>query len=264
MYKIIFSDIDGTLLDSHQGISDGTKKKIRELEKRGIPFVLASSRLETGVFPIMEELGIKAPAVSYSGALIHDAERKVIRSLEIPARKAQEIHDFVLSEDKDICCCVYSRGLWLTDDKNNPWLVREEEITHLSAVRGKISDYPEYGGAHKLLCMGDKDAVSDIMVKLKRKFPEFLICRSKDTYLEINHPLATKANAMRFLCDYLNISLSQTIAFGDGEVDLEMIQLAGRGFAMKNAPDKVKRGAKYIAASNDDEGILTALTQMGI
>lgn len=89
------------------------------------------------------------------------------------------------------------------------------------------------------------------------------ICRSKDTYLEINHPMASKANAMRFLCDYMGISLSQTVAFGDGEVDLEMIQLAGMGFAMQNAPDKVKKRVKHIAKSNDDEGILTTLITMG-
>ena len=77
-YKMIFSDIDGTLLDSNQKISFDTKKKIQELAKKGIPFVLASSRLESGVFPVMEELGIKAPAISYSGALVHDADRKVI------------------------------------------------------------------------------------------------------------------------------------------------------------------------------------------
>ena len=51
--------------------------------------------------------------------------------------------------------------------------------------------------------------------------------------------------------------------FGDGEVDLEMIQLAGMGFAMQNAPDKVKKRVKHIAKSNDDEGILTTLITMG-
>ena len=56
MCKIIFSDIDGTLLDSNQKISFDTKKKIQELAKKGIPFVLASSRLESGVFPVMEDL----------------------------------------------------------------------------------------------------------------------------------------------------------------------------------------------------------------
>ena len=119
------------------------------------------------------------------------------------------------------------------------------------------------GKVHKLLCMGNKDSIDTLAIKLRRKFPNVYICRSKDTYLEINHPMASKANAMRFLCDYMGISLSQTVAFGDGEVDLEMIQLAGMGFAMQNAPDKVKKRVKHIAKSNDDEGILTTLITMG-
>lgn len=264
MYRIIFSDIDGTLLDSNQKVSVNTKRKIKELEKRGIPFVLASSRLEGGVFPVLEELDIKAPIISYSGALVHDANRNVIRSLEISPQKAQEIHDFIINEDKNICCCVYSYDLWLADDKGNPWLIKEEQITELSATEGKIADYPEYSGIHKLLCMGNTGSIDRIAIKLRQAFPDVSICRSKDTYLEVNHPLATKANAMRFLCDFLKVSLSQSVAFGDGDVDLEMIQLAGKGFAMRNSSDKVKRGAECIANSNDDEGVFQALMQLGI
>ncbi len=263
MRRIIFSDIDGTLLNSDQSISENMKKKIKELESRDIPFVLASSRPENGVFSIMDELKIKAPAISYSGALVHDGNRKVIRSLEIPAKRAQEIHDFIVNKDKSVCCCVYSHELWLTDDKNDEWLMKEEEITGLSSFQGRISDFPEYTGVHKLLCMGNKQNIDNIAIQLERAFSDVYICRSKDTYLEINHPMATKANAMRFLCDVMGISLSRTVAFGDGEVDLEMIQLAGKGFVMRNAPDKVRQGAKYIAESNDNEGILKALINIG-
>lgn len=264
MCKIIFSDIDGTLLDSKQRIPVATKNKIQELVHTGIPFVLASSRLESGVFPIMEELCIKAPVISYSGALIHDANRNVIQSLELSLQTAEAIHNFVTETDPSICCCTYSHDLWLTEDKSNPWLISEEKITKLSATQGKISDFPKYTGVHKLLCMGDKERIDSIADSLKRAFPKVYICRSKDTYLEINHPAASKANAMRFLCDYMGISLSETIAFGDGEVDLEMLQLADKGFAMQNAPDTVKRNVRYITKSNDDEGILSALKEMGL
>lgn len=67
----------------------------------------------------MEELGIKAPAISYSGALVHDADRKVIQSLEMSVQTAEDIHAFVIKTDKSICCCTYSHDLWLTDNKNN-------------------------------------------------------------------------------------------------------------------------------------------------
>ncbi len=264
MYKIIFSDIDGTLLTSDQRISVNTKKKIKELEKKGIRFVLASSRPEHAVFPIMRELDIKAPVISYSGALVHDADGNIIQSLEIPPQTAQEIHDFITDTYTGICCCVYSRDLWLADDKKNEWLIKEEEITGLSAVVGKIADYPEYGGVHKVLCMGDKAVIDDIAAGLGQRFPEVSICRSKDTYLEINNPAASKANAMRFLCDFMNIPLSQTTALGDGEVDMEMIQTAGIGFVMENAPESMKNTAENIAESNDNEGVLKALIQIGL
>ena len=102
MFRYAIFDFDGTLLDSNQKISFDTKKKIQELAKKGIPFVLASSRLESGVFPVMEELGIKAPAISYSGALVHDADRKVIQSLEMSVQTAEDIHAFVIKTDKSM------------------------------------------------------------------------------------------------------------------------------------------------------------------
>lgn len=264
MYQIIFSDIDGTLLNSRQEISDAVKIKIQELDRRGIPFVLASSRLSGGVFPIMAELGIHAPAISYSGALVHDKSGNVVMSLEIPVKTAREIHDFVVKTDESICCCTYSHDLWLADDKSSPWLVREEEITGLEASEGDISDFEEYTGVHKLLCMGGKENIDALAENLRVEFADMYICRSKDTYLEINHPSVSKANAMRFVCDYLGISVKDAIAFGDGEVDLEMLRLAGKGFAMANSAQSVKTGAKYITASNDDDGVLKAIISLGL
>lgn len=118
-------------------------------------------------FPVMEELGIKAPAISYSGALVHDADRKVIQSLEMSVQTAEDIHAFVIKTDKSICCCTYSHDLWLTDNKNNSWLINEEKITGLSATEGKISDFEEYTGVHKLLCMGNKDSIETLAIKLE-------------------------------------------------------------------------------------------------
>lgn len=61
------------------------------------------------------------------------------------------------------------------------------------------------------------------------------------------------------LCNMLHIDLSKTIAFGDQELDIEMLQTAGLGVAMDNAPDKVKRVADVVTASNEEDGVAIAL-----
>ena len=61
------------------------------------------------------------------------------------------------------------------------------------------------------------------------------------------------------LCNMLHIDLSKTIVFGDQELDIEMLQTAGLGVAMDNAPDKVKRVADVVTASNEEDGVAIAL-----
>ena len=69
-YKIIFSDIDGTLLNDENQVPKETVEELQSLDKRGIPFVLVSARMPEGMRPIREELGIHAPMVCYSGGLV--------------------------------------------------------------------------------------------------------------------------------------------------------------------------------------------------
>ena len=75
-YKCVFSDIDGTLLNSKHQISEKTKKKVQQLAIQNIPFVLVSARMPKGMHYFLDELQIKAPMVSYSGGLILDEKRK--------------------------------------------------------------------------------------------------------------------------------------------------------------------------------------------
>ena len=74
--KIIFSDVDGTLLNNSHKVLPGTVYAIRELKKKGIPFVIISARSPSGIRPILEENNFTCPMISYSGALILDENEK--------------------------------------------------------------------------------------------------------------------------------------------------------------------------------------------
>ena len=68
--EIVFSDVDGTLLNSEHKMLDGTKYAIQKLQKKDIPFVIISARSPSGIYPILEENGFSCPIICYSGALI--------------------------------------------------------------------------------------------------------------------------------------------------------------------------------------------------
>jgi Cof subfamily protein (haloacid dehalogenase superfamily) len=88
------------------------------------------------------------------------------------------------------------------------------------------------------------------------------LTKSKPSYLEVNHRLATKGVALSKLAEQLNISREQVMAFGDSFNDLEMLEYAGYGFAVANAHPEVRSHVQYITASNNEDGVALALREM--
>ena len=76
--KIVFSDVDGTLLDSRQEITPRTLRALKLLQKKEIPFVIISARSPSGIEPIVRKYGLRCSIVSYSGSLILNEERQII------------------------------------------------------------------------------------------------------------------------------------------------------------------------------------------
>ena len=91
------------------------------------------------------------------------------------------------------------------------------------------------------------------------RFPELVLTRSTPNNVEINHALAHKGEAMRRLAEALGFGLAECMAFGDGLNDLTMVRDAGLGVAMANAAPEVLAAAKFVAPSNDDDGVAAAI-----
>lgn len=86
--KAVFSDIDGTLLDSNHQITDETKKEISKVVGKDIPFVLVSARMPSGISHLQQRLSINSPMICYSGALIlgpdnENGEKPIIDSISL-------------------------------------------------------------------------------------------------------------------------------------------------------------------------------------
>ena len=90
---------------------------------------------------------------------------------------------------------------------------------------------------------------------IEKSVPDVYVTSSSTHFVEIMDGQATKANALRFICDMLNFSLDNTAAAGNADNDVDMIIEAGLGVAVKNACDNCKNNADLIVSSNDDDGI---------
>ncbi len=263
-YKMIFSDIDGTILDSNHKVSNKTKEVVKKLEGKKVPFVLVSARMPKGIRTVIKELEINSPIVAYSGALVQDKEGVAISQHSIKRREAVEIAGYIRKEFPDVSISMYSNDYWLTDDVKNPWIVEEEKIT---AVKSEaVGSFREVKSKkiHKLLCMGNKSEIEALESSLVGRFAGIKVYKSKDTYLEIMNFKASKSKAMKILGDIYHISMKDTIAFGDNYNDIDMLQSAGLGVAMGNAPEDVKKAADIIALSNDEDGVFHVIDKIKI
>lgn len=262
-YRIIFSDIDGTLLDSKSRLPDNNLRIITELNQKGIPFVLVSARSPSGVEMIARCFPQKSPIICYSGALILDKDRTVMKSSTIRKEIALSIKKRAAEHYPQVDCSAYSEDQWIVDSLGNPWVRYEAELTRLHPLEGAL-DVCLQGGApvHKIMCMGDPAPIDGLYRELSAQYPALNVCKSKDTYLEIMAKEAAKAAAIRTVCEASGIALEEAVAFGDHFNDSDMLSAAGLGIAMGNAPEAVRNAADTVTAGNDEEGVYRSLRHL--
>lgn len=261
-FKIVFSDVDGTLLNSNHRMLEGTLKAIRELKERKIPFVIVTARGPSGVYPIFRRYNFICPIVCYSGALILDEDGKVIYSKGVRKDIAEKIVDFIEGSGFDCTWNVYSLDSWLVNNKSDPRVINEENIVEAQATVGSVSDLPEGSDVGKILCMCNPDKTDEIEAGLKKKFPTLSIVRSSDILVEIMERGVSKGHSVNIICEKWGIKPEDAIAFGDHYNDIEMLKAVGMPFLMKNAPEELKEQFPNITDSNDDEGIYNALKKV--
>jgi Cof subfamily protein (haloacid dehalogenase superfamily) len=263
-YSIVFCDIDGTLVDSKShAVSPGTARRIRELGAAGIPFVLVSARMPSGILPIRESLGIQAPMICYGGALVLGAGGECLASAGIARERAVLISEYIRQNWVLISCGAFSFDDWLVADAQDEWVRQESGITSSAPVVADIAGaVPEGGCGHKFLCMGEPAQIAALEPRLKERFPGLSAYRSKETYLEVMDGAATKSAAVRFLCERYGIPADAAVSFGDNFNDADMLLATGMSFAMGNAPEEIKRLAKAVTLDNDSEGVLAGLNRL--
>jgi Cof subfamily protein (haloacid dehalogenase superfamily) len=261
-FKMVCLDIDGTLLNSRHEITEHTKQVIRKVaNEKQIPVILVSARMPRGMLFLQHELNIEQPIICYSGALIwnHGDQRL---NITIPVSKVKIVYTIV--KRLGIHISLYKDDEWFIEELDE-WVKQESEITkitpHIADFSNLFSIWEQDNtGANKILCMADFERIQKLEEKLKEYLSSHLnIYPSKSTYLEIMPNHATKTSGIDFLCKEFGIQRSEIIAIGDNYNDINMIEFAGLGIAMGNAPIQVKEIADDITLSNDQDGVAEAL-----
>lgn len=262
IYKAVFSDIDGTLLNTSHQIPDKTKQKIKEMANNEIPFVLVSARMPKGMTAIRKELGTPRPMICYSGALVVDEKDYPIYSVTLPEKETYQMYQRIRVLEPEVSLNIYSNDSWKVENLENEWVKKEMFITQISAEEADFSDKKTYQNVHKILCMGEAERIEHIEKTLKKEYPDIRIYKSKDTYLEIMSMKASKSDAIHKLEEYFGIQKREVVAFGDGHNDIDMLEYAGLGVAMGNADNIVQEAGDIVTDINDREGLKQILDRI--
>lgn len=262
-YSIVFLDIDGTLLDSRHQVMPCTQDRLKQLQEKGIPIVLCSARPPEGVKLVAEQAGLHGPAACYNGGLIFDENSTILRDVGIDIPQAMDFRRFVSEQFPEIVVSSYLYNVWLAEDPQQPQILREAEITGCTPLKGSLAQVASAAShVHKLLCMGDAMRIRALQKEVTERFPQLMALRSNAAYLEILNPESTKGSAVQVLLAHYGLRAEQAVAFGDNDVDVDMLQYCGFGVAMGNATRQAKEAADYVTASNDEEGVYIALNTL--
>ncbi|MEG0593506.1 MAG: HAD family hydrolase, partial [Coprobacillus sp.] len=92
--KIVFSDIDGTLLNDQHQITEKTLQSIHLLQEKNIPFVIVSARSPSGIYSILNEYHFMCPIIAYNGGVVLDEKKEIVFQEGMSIKRAREIIDY--------------------------------------------------------------------------------------------------------------------------------------------------------------------------
>ena len=257
----VFSDIDGTLLNSASQVTPRTRRAIAAVQAAGVPFVIVTARGISGTYPLLEQQDISCAVVTYSGGVILDEKRNVIHHHGLTRAQAQEVVDFAEAEGLSMTWSAYSFEDWVAPDASDPRLLQEERIVMARAREGTVASI-ERDEVQKILCLCTPGRTAEVERRLKERFPGLAIAVSSETLIEVMPAGTSKAGAVRTLCDLWGIDPADAFAFGDNYNDLPMLDAVGRGYLMGNAPTELLARMPLHAPSNDDDGVARVLEEL--
>ena len=258
--KILFVDLDGTLLKNDKTISAANKRAVHQVLDAGHYVALATGRAIANGRKIAKDLGLAKTGcyiMAYNGSVIYDCSADCILAEK---RLPIEYAEYLVSEAKKAGIYIQtysdSQVLAMKHCKELEFYTKRTGMSYRieKDIWSMLNEEPpkmlliDLNGQEKL-----KKFQADHREWEKGRCTSFFSC---DEYLEYCPLGATKGYGVEYLEKFLNISKGNTISVGDQENDIPMLQAAHIGCAMKNAEEKVKEIADYVTEhDNNEDGV---------
>jgi Cof subfamily protein (haloacid dehalogenase superfamily) len=280
--SLIAIDLDGTLLNHQNEISEENKNAIQYAQEKGFEVVISSARAYFDVRNICEKAGLSLFIIGTNGATIHSKEGKQISSTIIEKNDVRSILEW-LNERNYYYEVFTDTAIYIIkkeSEKFNQEIQRikstslDERMIELTEDAERQLDQFGYVAVENvdeilnkkenfyniLICSFDNEKLTDGRNQFE-EFAELAVVSSAEHNLEITNKKASKGMALENLALFINCSLDQAMAIGDSENDLSMLQKVGYSVAMGNAKKRIKDACTMTTLKNVENGVAHAIYQ---
>ena len=257
--RMIVTDMDGTLLDAKNGISEKNRAALKEAAAKDVHVAIATGRMHLSALPYAKEIGVTAPIVSCNGALVKTTAGEELFASPIAPDVVREILD-----------CMKERGWYvqLYTDEGLFFCERDCRACAYEKLAGIEGKAVGWDGLHalgtrvfKLLSITDHtEETAARAAEISRMFKgKIKAVRSKEKYVDIMAEGVSKAASIERLAASLGISLQEVLALGDSDNDCEMLSAAGVGVAMATGTAAAREAADFLAENGAADGVARAV-----
>lgn len=259
--RLLFLDLDGTLLNDAKQITPGNRASLERTLQRGHGVIITTGRPLKSALEQARRLGLDQPGcyvIAYNGAMVYDwskGDTVFSRALSIPAvikvfEKANEMGEHIQTYDSfDVL--VEPRG----DDEALRRYCQMVSMTH-RVIKDVHTDLQEAPVKCLVINYREKAGLLKMQEWIRENMEQMDCFFSSEAFLEVVPKGMNKGEAVKMLCALLGVEIENAVAAGDAANDLAMLRAAGIGVAMKNATEEVKAAADYVTQlDNNHDGV---------
>jgi len=262
--KHIFSDMDGTLLQSDCTISE---KNVSVIKSSTIPLTLVSARSPKQMLEVIDKLDLREPQIAFNGGLIFQKGTQNIEILNedhLDISEVSAIVDMVKRDFPKVNCSFFDANDWYIEQADQ----RTEKEAKFGGQNPTMANFVSLLKQTDLkvykimLIVSDLQEMQGLIAEMDKFNPGNLnIKQSSATYLEVTSTSADKSKGVKYIQNLENLDKQDMAAFGDGNNDVAMLKEVGTPIVMENALDGVKEYGKYLTKDNDSDGVAYGISR---